>query len=473
MAKICPRCNQLSEDNRNFCVHCGTPLASRTTDTPLPGKSHFVISRTALYAVAIVVLVCIGAGLFYLQGSVRVDSDPQGAGVYVDSVYKGSTPSEIRLVAPGKHHIEFRHGDYPDWEQDFEYAVGQTTTITADLSDNIVPKVTAICSGPAKKSIGPNLSACNYGQGDTISISGTAVRPHPKQNAKISLSLYNLTTARVVQQKTVDISADNTFSGTFESSALASGNYVVSCAVGDLPGYTSVSLTVESPEDTNTRVLRQIVEDYHKIHTYNLNDMYVCSDMAQDVWNIVDTKGIHALLVAGKIDTPNADWKSYDHAWVIAEVSPKKWVALETTGGFLVTDAENPYYFRGLFFETPGDLKTNMDLRRDYNNEVTRFKSLESQYNAKLSEYQSALSSYNAHVSTYNQNYAGKALTASQYQDAQTMKSTISTEQARVATLKGELDQIYATYTSENQIMENIVAQMTAQAAKGNQLFNG
>ena len=39
--------------------------------------------------------------------------------------------------------------------------------------------------------------------------------------------------------------------------------------------------------------------------------------MAQDVWNIVDTQGMRALLVAGNIDNPDASWKEYNHAWVI------------------------------------------------------------------------------------------------------------------------------------------------------------
>jgi len=58
--------------------------------------------------------------------------------------------------------------------------------------------------------------------------------------------------------------------------------------------------------------------------------------------NIVDTKGMRALLVAGNIMDPDAGWMEYNHSWVVVETAPRQWVALETTGGFLVYKNNNP-----------------------------------------------------------------------------------------------------------------------------------
>jgi hypothetical protein len=190
------------------------------------------------------------------------------------------------------------------------------------------------------------------------------------------------------------------------------------------------------------------VEEYHRIHSYSAVDMFVCSDMAIDVWNIVNTRGIRAILTVGKVDSATTNWKEYDHAWVLAEVAPKQWVALETTGGFLVFREKNPLYYRGIFFATAKDLKENMDLRRDYNSGVSGSSVVVAQYNTKLSTYKTELAVYQARVSSYNQQYAGRTLTTSQYQDAQAMKATISQEVAKLSQMKGELDRIYADFTS-------------------------
>ena len=46
-----------------------------------------------------------------------------------------------------------------------------------------------------------------------------------------------------------------------------------------------------------------------------------------------------------------------DHAWVLADVSQGKWLALETTAGRVVLLQENPRYYRGWSFESPKQYK--------------------------------------------------------------------------------------------------------------------
>jgi hypothetical protein len=83
-------------------------------------------------------------------------------------------------------------------------------------------------------------------------------------------------------------------------------------------------------------ILAQIVAEYHRTHTYVGNDIYQCVDMASDVWNQVLTKGIEAHVMVGNIEKDIVTLLDANHAWVLAEVSPGKMVALETTGGMLV-----------------------------------------------------------------------------------------------------------------------------------------
>jgi hypothetical protein len=130
---------------------------------------------------------------------------------------------------------------------------------------------------------------------------------------------------------------------------------------------TPVTVSPESKKDQNLRAVKKIVEDYHKTHTYSKADMFVCADMAIDVWNIVETQGIHAIIKAGAVDKDITDIRDVNHAWVMAEVAPGEWVALETTGGYLacpvrtVCYSNNSRYYSGWDYESPKEFKEYLD----------------------------------------------------------------------------------------------------------------
>jgi len=139
----------------------------------------------------------------------------------------------------------------------------------------------------------------------------------------------------------------------------------------DLNGY--------SRNPTNLEKVKRIAEEYHKTHTYTLPDFFVCSDMAIDVWNLIKTQGIDAKLCAGNIESVYSDTETklrkMNHAWVLAEVTPFKYVGVETTGGYLVygsgvsdgSEVENDLYFsNGRCFNSPKEFKTFSDLRTKY-----------------------------------------------------------------------------------------------------------
>lgn len=123
----------------------------------------------------------------------------------------------------------------------------------------------------------------------------------------------------------------------------------------------------ESQRVRNIKTCRQIIEDYHESHTYIGNDVYVCADMAGDVWNMVTTQKINATIAVGDPGRDITSIKDANHAWVVAEIAPGERVALETTGGFLVcTDTEycqgnNVRYFNGWEFDSPKELKEEFE----------------------------------------------------------------------------------------------------------------
>ncbi len=80
--------------------------------------------------------------------------------------------------------------------------------------------------------------------------------------------------------------------------------------------------------------------------------------------------GVSSVVVVGNKDNPITDILQSNHAWVLAEVGPGQYLALETTGGFTVTASQNPLYYRGWSFASPADLKSYNDLVKEYNTRV-------------------------------------------------------------------------------------------------------
>lgn len=307
-------------------------------------------------------------------GSINVLSDPLNSEVYLDSFYKGSTPCSINGLSLGEHNIELRHEGYPVWRKNITLSFGKTENITADLSENLVPNIYILCK--SQQTTDESLrntqilngwaQFCIYSINEAVHVSGIAVRPYPKQNPNLILSLDNKISNL---NYSVRINDDSTFEYVFPNLNLASGNHRITAS---LPSGQSnfVDISIESPEETKVRKLKKIVEDYHKTHTYSLPDLFVCADMAIDVWDIVETQGIHAIIKVGNVNRDINTIQEANHAWVMAEIKPNQYVALETTGGYLVCDTpsfcsvNNDRYLFGWKFDNPKDFKDNIDKRK-------------------------------------------------------------------------------------------------------------
>ncbi len=118
---------------------------------------------------------------------------------------------------------------------------------------------------------------------------------------------------------------------------------------------------------TRTETAENIVRYYHDTHEYSKTDLFICSDMASEVWNMLKAAGIDAVIAVGDIDVQVTDIIACTHAWVLAEVEPGQYLALETTGGFSVSVAKNPLYYRGWTFGSPAALKAYNDKIQEYN----------------------------------------------------------------------------------------------------------
>jgi len=148
MLKFCPRCGSSVKETMRFCKNCGAALDDDDTREMLPKKpglhppDRSGQKRNYLLIAAIVgILLIASVGYLLLQNTLSIQSDPVGAGVYLNSEFRGVTPCVIRNLLPGEYHMEFRHDGYPSWQKNITVTPGETGTINADLSDNLIPAV--------------------------------------------------------------------------------------------------------------------------------------------------------------------------------------------------------------------------------------------------------------------------------------------------------------------------------------------
>lgn len=126
----------------------------------------------------------------------------------------------------------------------------------------------------------------------------------------------------------------------------------------------------------NINTIIEIAEKYHKTHTYSKYYQSVCIDMSLDIWGMIEKRGINAIIMIGNLDYPTAPLYKANHAWVLAEVGPSDWLAIETTGGYVVSHDENSAYYKGFTFDGYAKYKEYDDLTKEYNNQLKRIKEL-------------------------------------------------------------------------------------------------
>jgi hypothetical protein len=214
-------------------------------------------------------------------------------------------------------------------------------------------------------------------------------------------------------------------------------------------------------EEKNIEIVTGIVENYYKTHTYSEYDLFVCADMAIDVWNMVETQEINAKITVGNIDNPNANWTEYNHAWVLAGVSPDRWLALEPTGGYIVYAEDNENYYRGYFFENPKEFKKYLELMKEYNAQIDRINELQRKYSDTYDKWLKEYNYYKVLSNDYDSNCAGTTSDPSKVQECINKYAKLNQQNAVLSRINGELEQISDTIYEENKRLREIVNELT------------
>ena len=72
-------------------------------------------------------------------GSLAVSSDPPGSEIYLDGVYRGTTPSTIPEIPAGTHSLELRYLGYSSWSATVEILGGRALSIHRTLDPIVIP----------------------------------------------------------------------------------------------------------------------------------------------------------------------------------------------------------------------------------------------------------------------------------------------------------------------------------------------
>ena len=73
------------------------------------------------------------------QGSISISSTPNGAGIYVDTIYQGETNQIVGNLATGSHTVTLKKAGYQTWSSQYSVYSGQTTYVTAQLAPVLNP----------------------------------------------------------------------------------------------------------------------------------------------------------------------------------------------------------------------------------------------------------------------------------------------------------------------------------------------
>ena len=208
--------------------------------------------------------------------------------------------------------------------------------------------------------------------------------------------------------------------------------------------------------ETPIETAENIVKRYYETHIYSKYDFFVCSDMALDVWNMLKAQGINALIQIGNVETGAKDITEIDHAWVLAETSPGKYLALETTGGYTVWVDDNPLYYQGWSFDNPKEYKRYVELRYEYNIRVGIIEWLANKAQETLEEYEREHDYYQELLDEFTAKYVGHPVSLEAFE----FKDNIEIQLAIVKEKEGRCNQLTELISRELQELENVVSEM-------------
>ncbi|WP_319377837.1 PEGA domain-containing protein [uncultured Methanocorpusculum sp.] len=86
------------------------------------------------------------------NGYLYISSNPSGAIVYVDGVYKGVSPTTVTL-SPGSHSVQMSMSGYNTWSGSTTVNAGQTTQVSATLDPSVTYGYLSVSSSPSNADV--------------------------------------------------------------------------------------------------------------------------------------------------------------------------------------------------------------------------------------------------------------------------------------------------------------------------------
>lgn len=215
--------------------------------------------------------------------------------------------------------------------------------------------------------------------------------------------------------------------------------------------------TLILPKEKNEKIIKELqdlVEEYFNKHEYSKEDLFVCTDMALDLWNQLKTKNIPANIVVGCLEKRYPAEEDFNHAWVVAGPISGKYVAMDPTSGEVILDNER--YYNGFYFDNPKNLKEYTGSLDDYKSQANVVYRIVNRYDERWEEYSSKLSILNNDVDTYNRRFAGRSLSSADQRLATSLDSDIETMRIIIDTMEDELESLEKQVVTERYVLKEI-----------------
>ncbi len=159
-------------------------------------------------------------------GTLRVDSNPSGAAVYVDSIYRGVTSTIVGNLVPGTHSVRLSKAGYQDWTGTVSISAGATTYLGPTLTPDQQPQYATV-------SITSNPPGANvYGDGVYV---GQTRASGPLVFTQVTPGVHTILISKAGYQ---DYTATRTI--------VAGQNYDIDVTLTSVPNPTTGAISVTS-----------------------------------------------------------------------------------------------------------------------------------------------------------------------------------------------------------------------------------
>jgi serine/threonine-protein kinase len=86
------------------------------------------------------------------EGSLRIETNPAGADVFLNGEPRGVTPFELK-IPPGDHIVKLRLENHEEWQQRFRVEDGQDLPLSVDLQPVVKESILSLTSAPSSASV--------------------------------------------------------------------------------------------------------------------------------------------------------------------------------------------------------------------------------------------------------------------------------------------------------------------------------